>query len=61
MGSAVIVEADPVANDTGGVLDTFETVSMCALFFQFSITSMTHGESWRSGAMTTIQSDRIPR
>lgn len=35
MSAAVFVEADPIADDACGVLDAFETVSVCSLFLQF--------------------------
>lgn len=38
----VIEEADPVANDTAGVLYAFEAVSVCALFFQRSDDAFYH-------------------
>jgi hypothetical protein len=34
MRAAVIVKADPVADDSRGVLDALEAMSVCALFFE---------------------------
>jgi len=34
MRASVIVKADPVADDTSGMLDAFETVTVGALFFE---------------------------
>lgn len=46
MGSAVVVQADPVANDKRGALNAFEPMSICVLFFVCSDELFCHTVCW---------------